>query len=360
MTSLLMGICASSEERASKQRSLQIDRELEQDFARQKTELKILLLGSGESGKSTIVKQMKIIHQNGYTPEELQLWKLVVYRNTIDSIKDLLSAAEKLHLEFDDPKAKEAIGIIQSYTFPTKDPRPIIPETIVNAIATIWQDEKTPECLERGTSQFYIMDSASYFLSNVNRVTKTDYLPTQDDVLRARLKTTGISETHFKMGQLNAHMFDVGGQRSERKKWIHCFEAVTSIIFCVALSEYDQVLQEESRQNRMIESLVLFESVINSRWFVRTSVILLLNKIDLFREKLARVPLENYFPDYNGGPEVTKGAKYILRRFSQANRIKLRIYPHLTQATDTKSIVVVFRVVEETLLKTSLTRSGLL
>lgn len=76
-------------------------------------------------------------------------------------------------------------------------------------------------------------------------------------------------------------MFDVGGQRSERKKWIHCFEAVTSIIFCVALSEYDQVLLEESGQNRMAESLVLFESVINSRWFMRTSVILFLNKIDL-------------------------------------------------------------------------------
>jgi hypothetical protein len=67
-------------------------------------------------------------------------------------------------------------------------------------------------------------------------------------------------------------MFDVGGQRSERKKWIHCFEAVTSIIFCVALSEYDQVLLEESSQNRMNESLVLFESVINSRWFLVRSL----------------------------------------------------------------------------------------
>jgi len=47
-------------------------------------------------------------------------------------------------------------------------------------------------------------------------------------------------------------MFDVGGQRSERKKWIHCFENVTSIIFCVALSEYDQVLLEESNQVRYV------------------------------------------------------------------------------------------------------------
>lgn len=143
-------------------------------------------------------------------------------------------------------------------------------------------------------------------------------------------------------------MFDVGGQRSERKKWIHCFESVTSIIFCVALSEYDQVLQEESKQvsatlaylamyqlssyppflqNRMVESLVLFESVVNSRWFMRTSVILLLNKIDLFLTKIQRTPLEHYFPDYQGGNDAQKGTKYLLWRFNQTNRMKLQIYP---------------------------------
>ena len=55
----------------------------------------------------------------------------------------------------------------------------------------------------------------------------------------------------------NHSMFDVGGQRSERKKWIHCFENVTSIIFCVALSEYDQVLLEESSQVRLPKALPL-------------------------------------------------------------------------------------------------------
>lgn len=141
-------------------------------------------------------------------------------------------------------------------------------------------------------------------------------------------------------------MFDVGGQRSERKKWIHCFENVTSIIFCVALSEYDQVLLEESNQvwglntpsvyytgtdkpgqNRMMESLVLFDSVVNSRWFMRTSIILFLNKVDLFRLKLPRSPLSNYFPDYSGGNDVHRAAKYLLWRFNQVNRAHLNLYP---------------------------------
>lgn len=138
-------------------------------------------------------------------------------------------------------------------------------------------------------------------------------------------------------------MFDVGGQRSERKKWIHCFENVTSIIFCVALSEYDQVLLEESNQvnlfiwmlkasltwsqNRMMESLVLFDSVVNSRWFMRTSIILFLNKVDLFKQKLGRSPLGNYFPDYSGGNDVNRAAKYLLWRFNQVNRAHLNLYP---------------------------------
>lgn len=106
-------------------------------------------------------------------------------------------------------------------------------------------------------SQFYIMDSASYFFNNVQRIGDIDYIPNVADILRARIKTTGIYETRFQMGRLNIHMYDVGGQRSERKKWIHCFDDVTLIIFCVALSEYDQVLLEETTQNRMAESLVL-------------------------------------------------------------------------------------------------------
>lgn len=95
-------------------------------------------------------------------------------------------------------------------------------------------------------------------------------------------------------------MFDVGGQRSERKKWIHCFENVTAIVFMVAISEYDQVLVEDESVNRMAEALTLFDSICNSRWFVKTSMILFLNKIDLFKDKLPKSPMGKYFPDYTG------------------------------------------------------------
>ena len=83
------------------------------------------------------------------------------------------------------------------------------------------------------------------FLDDLDRLGAKDYQPTEQDILRTRVKTTGIVEVHFSFKNLNFKLFDVGGQRSERKKWIHCFEDVTAIIFCVAMSEYDQVLHED-------------------------------------------------------------------------------------------------------------------
>lgn len=96
-----MGVCLSAEERAEREKSQRIDRELEEDSKRLRRECKILLLGSGESGKSTVVKQMKIIHQNGYSQEELKSWKLTIYKNIIESIQAIVSAAEKFEYEFE-------------------------------------------------------------------------------------------------------------------------------------------------------------------------------------------------------------------------------------------------------------------
>ena len=136
-------------------------------------------------------------------------------------------------------------------------------------------------------------------------------------MLRSRVKTTGITETTFIIGDLTYRMFDVGGQRSERKKWIHCFENVTTILFLVAISEYDQLLFEDETVNRMQEALTLFDSICNSRWFIKTSIILFLNKIDRFKEKLPVSPMKNYFPDYEGellaGETASSSAQLLTR-----------------------------------------------
>jgi guanine nucleotide-binding protein G(i) subunit alpha len=354
-----MGNCASNTEDKARLVSDMIDLQIEEDSKQYKRECKILLLGSGESGKSTIVKQMKIIHQNGYTPEELLAFRPLIWKNLIESARDVVNALAKFTLEPISATNRANCGRILAYQLATDDSDFFFSPDIAQAVQDLWADEIIP-ALMLHASKFYLMDSASYFFAEANRIASGSYLPSMEDVLRARAKTTAITETRFPLGQLSIHMVDVGGQRSERKKWIHNFESVTSIIFCTALSEYDQVLLEEKSQNRMAESLVLFESVINSRWFLRTSIILFLNKIDVFKNKLPKVPLDKYFPEYTGGSDVNKGAKYILWRFMQANRARLNVYPHITQATDTSNIRLVFITVKETILQNALKESGIL
>ncbi|KAK0629644.1 guanine nucleotide-binding protein alpha-3 subunit [Bombardia bombarda] len=355
-----MGACMSTngEESEQRKRSQKIDKDLEEDSKRLRRECKILLLGSGESGKSTIVKQMKIIHLKGYSDEELYNYRPTVFKNLLECAKAVINAMRQFDIEPTSGELRSYCDFLLDYTVES-GASPVINPKVGIAVQAIWNDPAKDQLMERQT-EFYLMDSAEYFITEAMRIVSPDYVPNEMDVLRARTKTTGIYETRFKMGQLSIHMFDVGGQRSERKKWIHCFENVTSIIFCVALSEYDQVLLEESSQNRMMESLLLFDSVVNSRWFMRTSIILFLNKVDIFKQKLGRSPLGNYFPDYSGGNDVNKAAKYLLWRFNQVNRAHLNLYPHLTQATDTSNIRLVFAAVKETILNNALKDSGIL
>lgn len=185
----------------------------------------------------------------------------------------------------------------------------------------------------------------SYF-DSIERIAMPEYVPNDQDVLRSRVKTTGITETTFIIGDLTYRMFDVGGQRSERKKWIHCFENVTTILFLVAISEYDQLLFEDETVNRMQEALTLFDSICNSRWFIKTSIILFLNKIDRFREKLPISPMKAYFPDYEGGANYEAACDYILQRFVSLNQQEQKqIYTHFTCATDTTQIRFVMSAV---------------
>jgi GTPase SAR1 family protein len=195
----------------------------------------------------------------------------------------------------------------------------------------------------------------------LDRVTSPDYLPSEDDILRSRARTTGITEITFNAGGVNFRMVDVGGQRSERKKWIHCFQEVTGLIFCVSMSEYDLKLYEDETVNRMHESIMLFDEICNCQWFNDTAVLLFLNKSDLFAEKIKTIDLKVCFPDYTGGCDYQKAAEYISTKFASLNRNDSKeIYAHITCATNTDNIKFVFDTVKEVVMRASLAKSGIL
>ncbi|RCH98001.1 guanine nucleotide-binding protein subunit alpha [Rhizopus stolonifer] len=347
--------CRLSKTSNEQVRDREINQQLKQERSQLQKQVKLLMLGAGESGKSTVLKQMKLIH-GGYSPKERAQYKEIIYSNTIQSMRVILKAMEKMEIELEDPDHAKYRDII--YDTPMQISR--LPTKVADALRVLWNDAHVLTAFGR-SREYQLNDSAKYFFDALDRISNPDYLPTNRDVLMTRVKSTGITEVVFKIGDVVYRMVDVGGQRSERKKWIHCFDDVVAIIFMVALSEFDQVLIEDERVNRMEESFVLFDSICNSAWFKHTSLILFLNKTDIFKEKIQSQLLSNTFPDYKGENTYEQTSQYIMKRFLSLNRQPSKqIYTHFTCATDTEQIEFVMSVVNDIIIRDNLHDQGLL
>jgi GTPase SAR1 family protein len=237
---------------------------------------------------------------------------------------------------------------------------PITPE-IATSIKALWACQGIQNVYSL-RSHYQLPDAAEYYFSRVDEYAKEDFVPSYDDILRIRVRTTGIAETSFEIPPNTFKVFDVGGQRNERRKWVHCFEDVTAVIFVASLSEYDQMLYEDETVPRMTEALNLFGEITNSRWFKNTAVLLFLNKSDLFREKIQHTPISVFFDDYAGDPHsFSMSALHIQTHFEARNRQSNReIYTHVTCATDTQNVEKVFTAAKDIVIKASLRKGGLL
>ncbi|XP_022243132.1 guanine nucleotide-binding protein G(q) subunit alpha-like isoform X2 [Limulus polyphemus] len=295
---------------------------------------------------------MRIIHGSGYSDEDKRGFIKIVYQNIFMAIQSMIKAMDMLKIPYKDTKNLENAELVKQIDYEIVT---VFESPYVEAIKSLWADPGIQECYDR-RREYQLTDSANYYLSDIERIAKPDYLPEQQDILRVRVPTTGIIEYPFDLESIIFRMVDVGGQRSERRKWIHCFENVTSIIFLVALSEYDQILFESDNENRMEESKALFKTIIQYPWFQNTSFILFLNKKDLLADKILYSHLVDYFPEYDGPKQDHIAAReFILKMYLAQNPDPDRmIYSHFTCATDTENIRFVFAAVKDTILQLNL------
>jgi len=229
----------------------------------------------------------------------------------------------------------------------------------------LWNDQGIKTTLEY-RHRFQIIDTAEYLFKNMRRFAQPNYTPTFEDSLHSRKRSSGVHDVTFTLKNKNNKVtqvfkvYDVGGQRSERKKWVALFDNCDAIIFVAALSGYNQTIWEDDKQNNMKESLALFQQVINLEEFRNSHAILFLNKNDLFVEKIQKFKLSDYLEDYKGRDFHYEDAiQFIQQKFASLRKDSNKlIYGHITCATDPKNVKAMFNSVRNIVVRQELTQAG--
>uniref|UniRef100_A0A182F597 Guanine nucleotide-binding protein subunit alpha homolog n=3 Tax=Nyssorhynchus TaxID=44543 RepID=A0A182F597_ANOAL len=353
----LLRLRVSPEELEQRYKSREIDKFLEKDKHAFRRQVKLLLLGAGESGKSTFLKQMRIIHRINFEPDLIREYQHVIYQNIVKGMQVLCDARDKLDIPWEHPTsqlaANEAILFHSGPKLDTDQFRQYVP--IINIL---WTDGAIRKAYDR-RREFQISDSVSYFLDELDRVSRLDYVPTHRDILHCRKATKGVFEFTIRIQNIPFVFVDVGGQRTQRQKWTKCFDcSVTSILFLVSTSEFDQVLAEDRKTNRLEESRNIFDTIVNNTTFQGISIILFLNKTDLLQQKVKNpeTDIRWYYPQFTGNPHsILDVQNFILQMFMNVRKnTKTPIYHHFTNAVDTQNIQVVFSSVKDTILNRNL------
>mmetsp|Transcript_27386 Transcript_27386/g.43333 ORF Transcript_27386/g.43333 Transcript_27386/m.43333 type:complete len:448 (+) Transcript_27386:136-1479(+) len=441
--------CTQSEE--GKQNNL-VEKDLKEEKKQYNKVKKILFLGSGGSGKSTIFKQLRGIYGKPFNPHERQTFVTHIHEQVITQMKlaldildeyisgdmdAIIKQNELMYIErkenreenadydeeedyeddmddnYDDEEyanfsgevpdlseqaleAKEYLTSIHYTTYQLND-------EIVAALKTLWGEPAIKKMYAiRNITK--IEDSSAYFWNKLDMLNDKNYVPDEADILLVRNKTTGATEQKYEVpdGKGSFSIIDVGGQKSERKKWIKCFDSVTAVIFVASLSCYDELMFEDDTTNCMHDSLELFKEICNLQWFVTTPIILFLNKKDLFEKKIHIIPLSTCFAEYTRKPVAshhmdcdspsnpdaepeaedghttdehanlvnekemrddyeTDARNYIKQKFVANNSWPQRpIYTHITCATDKDNVLNVFNDVQQIVVANGLQRNNLI
>ena len=320
----------------------------------EKRQHKVLILGSGSVGKSTVFKAIKRVNDGPLSETEVKESRHVIRQNLVSGILTLLKKSQELHdaynvkYESTDQHKSDIINgycgysdislkkcLVDTYNDDivndiklivnygtesfTEDIDYVEIEKLGDAIYNCWKLDAIQQTFMFRLKRHYSFPSnMDYFFNKCKQIMKEEYIPTEQDILKLRIRTTGMVDYICESSKYIKHKFrivDVGGERNERKKWIHEFENVSCILYVTGCNQYCKSIFEDEKQIGLLESLQLFDEVVNSKWFRNTIIVLLLNKPDLFKQNLKITPLTFCFGDQYKGRNYKNcmDNQYILR-----------------------------------------------
>ncbi|KAI9457117.1 G-alpha-domain-containing protein [Lactarius psammicola] len=370
--------------------------------SRKKVPVKVLMLGQTESGKSTTVKIFQMSYARKAWEEERMSWRTVIHLNLVRSVNTILNALEhapetavrvnllrmrlsplrrvqrdlETHLglaEGEEVHPASEAGILrrpaevcvrsrsgwaaalgrakQRAKSPgRRSPADEALEVILMSrddIAALWGDDGVRAALE--VRDVRLEDKSGFFLDDLYRIAHRGYEPTDDDVVRARLRTMGVQEYRFlfETGQEAGHewiFYDVSGSRSHRGSWHPYFMDVQAIIFLAPISVFDEKIEGEGGLNRLEDSIKFWTTICRSKLLAKVELVLFLNKCDILERKLARgVSMRRYISTYGDrANDMPTASKYLRKQFQEIARRHSpeprRVYTFLTTAIDTRAM----------------------
>lgn len=332
-----------------------VDQQLLEERMQALYTFKILILGAGESGKSTVVKQLRLVHSAKIPQAQLIEDGNNLHQNIIDCFGAICQAANRFKVPLENEEDEKTVSALSRYTGPRISPE------LGLALKHLYDNPRFQEVYAR-RAEFWVLDAFSYYMKHIDRMLSSDFVPSEEDSLMARVRTTGIvvSELESKVVKVNPddpasikfQIVDVGGQRNERKKWIHCFDDVKAVLFVASLAGYNQVMYEDNAMNRMMEDLTLFEEMTRKDIFANIPFFLFLNKKDLFEVMIRDKPISALFPEFKGGDDnVHDNIAFIEQEFRKRLPPKKDVLVQAVTSVWKRDIKTAFEEVKKSLIE---------
>lgn len=307
---------------------------------------KLLLIGAGGVGKSTLLKQLCLDYDKDLDDERRREYVPIIHHNIIYSIKTLCEQSSALKIGVVNADSKYYIMGLQEH-------QEVMSTVVTEHVRVLWKDEGVRHTYNmRHEFPTPLLPHAAYFLDKVAETANEAYVPTNKDIVRCTTRTTGIVETRLNVVDNQYTIFDVGGQRAERKKWLHCFDEARCLIFVAGSSGFDEPLLEDPDDNRLTEDIRLFEGVCELH--PNKPIILIISKVDILKSKLSRsgCRFSAYFQAYRGDNSHESVLEWVQSQFLAANKQSDReIVVHMCNLADTNEVRRTFGQMREYIAK---------
>ncbi|KAL8848213.1 MAG: hypothetical protein Q9221_006731 [Calogaya cf. arnoldii] len=291
---------------------------------------KIVLHGTDESGISTLVKEMQIAYAlDTITATEMENVRHELFSNLVIAFQMTLEEISEREWRY---------GTDQSTA-----------ERLIHLMEILWRDPTFQKALRLG-HEFVQFDNIYYCFRHRSQLFLRRRAISIDDFLRVRIRTTNVTEKYFETAKYVYHVVDVEGIRSGRKQWIYTWKGADCLFFVASLAGYNRCLIEASDTNQLQESLLLFESLLSTSYLKNVTIVLVLNKLDVFRQQIQEHPLRLWFPDFVGREKDHEAAlTYIEAKFKALKRLsdEREIHVYYTDATNIENCQATLRDIEE-------------